>query len=62
MAPLKITTAQFGQQWGSCPATSPTSIASSKKVSTLDSFMKECEAIGLYPVEAINATNEGICA
>ena len=24
--------------------------------------MKECEGIGLHPVEAIGATNEGICA
>jgi len=62
MGPLQITTAQFGQQWGSCAATSPVSIPSSKKVSTLDSFMKECSAVGLHPIEAIAATNEGICA
>ena len=62
MAPLKITTPQFGQQWGGCPVTSPVSIPSSSKVSTLDQFMKECEGIGLHPVEAIGATNEGICA
>ncbi|CAJ1938995.1 unnamed protein product [Cylindrotheca closterium] len=62
MAPLKITTAQFGQQWGSCAATTPVSIPSSKKVSSLDTFMKECEAVGLHPIEAISATNEGICA
>jgi AP-4 complex subunit epsilon-1 len=62
MAPLKITTAQFGQQWGSCSATSPASIASSKKISSLAAFMRECEAVGLYPVESIVATNEGICA
>lgn len=62
MAPLKITTAQFGQQWGGCSATSPVSIPSSSKISTLDQFMKESEGIGLHPVEAIGATNEGICA
>lgn len=61
MAPLKITTAQFGQQWGTCHATSPVSITSGK-VASLDSFMRECEGAGLYPVEAIGATNEGICA
>jgi hypothetical protein len=62
MAPLKISTPQFGPQWGSMAATSPISIASSKKVGTLDSFMKECEASGLHPVESIRVTNEGICA
>lgn len=61
MAPMKIVTAQFGQKWGSCPATSPVSITSSKVV-TLDQFMKKCEEAGLHPVEAIGATNEGICA
>jgi len=61
MAPMKIVTAQFGQQWGSCPATSPVSITSSKVV-TLDQFMKKCEEAGLHGVEAIGATNEGICA
>lgn len=61
MAPLKITTAQFGGQWGTCQATSPVSIASSK-VPTLDAFMKQCESAGLHTVEAIGATNEGICA
>jgi hypothetical protein len=24
--------------------------------------MRECEAVGLYPIESIVATNEGICA
>jgi len=61
MAPLKITTAQFGPQWGVCPATSPVSI-NSRKVKSLDSFMIECESVGLHPVEAIAATNEAICA
>jgi AP-4 complex subunit epsilon-1 len=61
MAPMKIVTAQFGQQWGSCPATSPISVTSAK-VASLDRFMKKCEEAGLHPVEAIGATNEGICA
>jgi hypothetical protein len=61
MAPMKIVTAQFGQQWGSCPATSPVSVTS-QKINSLDSFMKQCESAGLHPVEAIAATNEGICA
>ncbi len=61
MAPMKIVTAQFGQKWGTCPATSPVSVTSSKVV-TLDHFMKKCEEAGLHPVEAIVATNEGICA
>ena len=61
MAPMKIVTAQFGQQWGSCTATSPLSITSSKVV-TLDQFMKKCEEVGLHGVESIRATSEGICA
>ena len=61
MAPMPITTPQFGQNWGSCPATSPVSIVSNK-VATLDQFMKECSNAGLHNIEAINATNEGICA
>lgn len=61
MAPMKIVTAQFGQQWGKCPSASPISVTSSKVVS-LDQFMKKCEEAGLHPVEAIGATNEGICA
>ena len=61
MAPVTMTTAQFGQNWGGCSATSPVSI-SSRKIGSLDSFMKECEKSGLYPIEAIAATNEGICA
>eukprot|EP00531_Pseudo-nitzschia_arenysensis_P000564 CAMPEP_0116126634 /NCGR_PEP_ID=MMETSP0329-20121206/6432_1 /TAXON_ID=697910 /ORGANISM="Pseudo-nitzschia arenysensis, Strain B593" /LENGTH=1071 /DNA_ID=CAMNT_0003620721 /DNA_START=137 /DNA_END=3352 /DNA_ORIENTATION=- len=60
MAPLQITTPQFGQHWGSCTAMSPIAI-NSRKVVSLDVFMKECENTGLYPIEAITATNEGIC-
>jgi AP-4 complex subunit epsilon-1 len=62
MAPMQIVTAQFGQHWGSCPATSPVSISNSAKVTNLDQFMQKCTAAGLHPVEAIGATNEGICA
>lgn len=61
MAPMKIVTAEFGQQWGNCRATSPISVTSSK-VTSLDSFMEHCVSSGLHPVEAIGATNEGICA
>jgi AP-4 complex subunit epsilon-1 len=61
MGPLTISTAQFGQQWGSCHATSPASVTTGK-ISTLDMFMKECVKVGLHPIEAIAATNEGICA
>ena len=60
MAPFKITTPQFGQNWGSCSATSPVSI-NSRKVVSLDAFMKECESTGLHAIEAITVTNEGIC-
>jgi AP-4 complex subunit epsilon-1 len=61
MAPLQISTAQFGQQWGSCPFTSPLSISSSKPMS-LDQFMNLCGTIGAHKVEAITASNEGIAA
>jgi AP-4 complex subunit epsilon-1 len=45
MAPLTITTPEFGPQWGSCPATSPVSLTS-QKVTTLEAFMKECTSAG----------------
>lgn len=61
LTPLSITTAEFGQRWGSFPFTSPSSIKSTK-VKSLTDFMKLCESIGAHPVEAIAATNEGICA
>eukprot|EP00934_Nitzschia_sp_Nitz4_P005930 Nitzschia sp. Nitz4//scaffold12_size214221//133382//136510//NITZ4_001512-RA/size214221-processed-gene-0.121-mRNA-1//1//CDS//3329535056//5920//frame0 len=61
LAPMKIVTAQFGQKWGSCPHTSPLSVTSGKILS-LDQFMSKCSDSGLHPVEAIGATNEGICA
>jgi hypothetical protein len=32
------------------------------KVTTLDKFMETCIALGAHAVEAIGATNEGICA
>jgi len=61
MAPLSITTAEFGQRWGSFSYTYPSSIKSSK-VKTLSDFMNWCESIGAHKVETIAATNEGICA
>ena len=61
LAPMQISTAQFGQQWGACSSTFPVSLISSK-VRTLDQFMAVCKGLGAYPVEAIAATNEGICA
>lgn len=61
LVPLPITTAQFGAKWGTCAATSPISLTSSK-VASLDQFMNTCSRIGAHRVEAIAATNEGICA
>jgi len=61
--PSVITTPQFGQFWGSCPATSPSSIvASQTKVPHLDALMSILEECGLHKVETIAATNEGIAA
>lgn len=60
MAPLQITTPQFGQHWGTCPAISSISI-NSQKVVSLDDLMKESVNAGLHAIEAITATNEGIC-
>merc|ERR1740124_570396 len=63
LAPLKITTAQFGERWGgSCPHTSPISSTAANAVSGLDDFTGLCEGMGAYCVESIRATNEGICA
>jgi hypothetical protein len=61
MVPLKITTPQFGQQWGSCPTTAPVS-ATTNKVTTLAQFMSLCADIGAHNVESISVSNEGICA
>lgn len=61
MAPMPINTAQFGQQWGACKAMSPLSLHSSK-VASLDRFMELCASVGAHKIEAIAATNEGICA
>ena len=61
LAPLAISTAQFGQQWGMCPATCPISVVSNK-ITSLDNFMSVCAEIGSHKVEAIAATSEGICA
>lgn len=61
LAPLEITTAQFGQQWGGCAGVTPLEVTSSK-VSTLQQFMDVCSNVGVHPVESITSTNEGICA
>ena len=61
LSPLPISTAQFGQQWGMCPVTSPVSVVSGK-VTSLERCMEICAEIGAHKVEAIAATNEGICA
>lgn len=61
LAPLTITTPQFGQKWGSTPHASPLSVTSAK-YATLDDFMELCRSIGAHNIESIPATNEGICA
>lgn len=61
LAPLQITTPQFGGKWGSTPHSSPLSTTSTK-YSTLDGFMGLCKSIGAHNIESIPATNEGICA
>lgn len=61
MAPLPITTPQFGQQWGTCPAASTISVQSSK-IRTLEQFMTLCADVGAHKVEAIAVSNEGISA
>ena len=62
MTPMQITTAQFGQQWGSCPATANGAVQSSS-ISTLDAYMQKVQSsVGAHPVEAIAVTSEGICA
>ncbi len=61
LSPLDINTAQFGQQWGVCAASSSITDTSSK-VETLEKLMNLLESSGLHKVEIISATNEGICA
>ena len=61
MAPLTISTEQFGQYWGTCSATSPATITGSK-VDSLSKFMETCQQVGAHSIEAIAATNEGIAA
>lgn len=61
LAPLQITTPQFGQKWGSTPHSSPLS-ATSSKCATLDGFMDLCKTVGAHAIESIPSTNEGICA
>ena len=62
IAPLTITTPQFGERWGSCPSTQSVTIASSTNVNTLSKFVSLCVRAGLHKVEEIAATNEGIAA
>ena len=61
LAPLAISTAQFGAKWGTCTASSPISVTSTK-VSSLDEFMETCARLGAHKIEAIATTKEGICA
>merc|ERR1711862_431218 len=58
LSPLQITTAQFGQIWGSCPHNSTKHIT--KSYASPDIFLQSC--LGFYTVEVISATNEGIAA
>jgi hypothetical protein len=62
VAPLSITTPQFGERWGQCPSTHPVNVPSSTSASTLSKFMELCEKAGMHKVEEIAATNEGIAA
>mmetsp|Transcript_18829 Transcript_18829/g.33818 ORF Transcript_18829/g.33818 Transcript_18829/m.33818 type:complete len:1080 (-) Transcript_18829:79-3318(-) len=62
IAPLTITTPQFGERWGQCPHAQSANIPSSTSSSTLAKFMALCERAGLHKVEEIAATNEGIAA
>lgn len=61
LAPLQITTPQFGEKWGSTQHSSPLSVTSAK-YATLDAFMGLCKTVGAHNIESIPATNEGICA
>uniref|UniRef100_A0A7S3VAQ8 AP-4 complex subunit epsilon-1 C-terminal domain-containing protein n=1 Tax=Chaetoceros debilis TaxID=122233 RepID=A0A7S3VAQ8_9STRA len=63
LAPMAISTPEFGEKWGSsCPHASPISVTSSK-FPTLLAFMDGlCKSIGLHTIESIPATSEGICA
>lgn len=62
VAPLAITTPQFGERWGQCASTHPVNVPSSSSASTLSKFMDICARAGMHKVEEIAATNEGICA
>ena len=62
VAPLTITTPQFGERWGQCPSTHPVNVPSSTIASTLSKFMDLCASAGMHKVEEIAATNEGIAA
>lgn len=62
VAPLSITTPQFGERWGQCSSTHPVNVPSSTIASTLSKFMDLCARAGMHKVEEIAATNEGIAA
>lgn len=61
LAPLKITTPQFGQKWGTIPHQSPIS-TTSHQCTTIHAFMDLCQTVGAHKVDTITATSEGICA
>merc|ERR1711862_736236 len=58
LTPMQITTAQFGQIWGSCPHNSSKHITKSYPLPGV--FLQSC--LGFHTVEVISATNEGIAA
>ena len=61
ISPLTWSTPEFGQKWGSIPFTNTSSI-SNANVSNLNQFMNAMEKARFFPIEAIAATDEGICA
>lgn len=62
LLPLSYTTPQFGGEWGTLPFTAPTSVSVPQNSLSLDSLMSKMNSIGLYSVEAIPTTSEGIAA
>mmetsp|Transcript_30189 Transcript_30189/g.59781 ORF Transcript_30189/g.59781 Transcript_30189/m.59781 type:complete len:1115 (-) Transcript_30189:17-3361(-) len=61
VAPLSITTPQFGGKWGPCPY-QKSAVVPGSHLQNLQQFMEVLVAAGLHGVEAIAATNEGIAA
>ncbi|CAM9322247.1 unnamed protein product, partial [Phaeothamnion confervicola] len=64
MAPLRITTAEFGQRWmqSKCEKRLP-GCAVAPAAATLQGLMDRLAGrMALHPVEVINKTSEGICA